>query len=425
MDGGSSTPSSGSPGGAPAESRRYTIISADCHGGAELHQYRDYLEGRHLSTFDEWAATYAVPFQDLMGPDADRNWHHERRLAELEADGIVAEVLFPNTIPPFYPEPSLKVQPPAANAGDLELRWAGLRAHNRWLADFCAAAPGRRAGIAQVMLHDVDQAVKEVHWAAGAGLHGGILLPGAPPGSGLAPLYSPVYEPLWRACEETGLPVNHHSGSAVPPLPDQPIDKVIFMLEVTWWAHRALWHLIFGGVLERHPELQVVFTEQGTAWIPETLTTLDYFYRRMGRTEGSQEQEWGLPVVSALSLPPSGYWARQCHVGASFIRPPEAQLRHAVGVDRIMWGSDYPHREGSHPYSRQALRASFSGVGCDEVQLMLAGNAARLYRFDLGFLGSIAASVGPTHEEVARPLVPGEVPADAERCPAFAGLVAA
>src|SRR5205807_6707842 len=186
-----------------------------------------------------------------------------------------------------------------------------------------------------------DAAVAEIRWAKGAGLTGGVLLPGTPPGSGLEPLYSPVYEPIWATCEELGLPVNHHSGSAVPAMGEEPVDKVIFLLEVTWWANRALWHLIFGGVLERHPDLQVVFTEQGTAWIPERLQNLDYFFDRMAGASGSQEQEWGRNVVGPLSLRPSEYWARQCHVGASFMRPTEVPLRGVIGVDRIMWGSDY------------------------------------------------------------------------------------
>lgn len=400
----------------------YTIISADCHGGANLLDYRDYLPSSLHQQFDEWARDYRIPYDELMGEDADQNWDHKRRLADLEADGIVAEVIFPNTIPPFYPEPSLKAQMPGSGAGDLELRWIGLRAHNRWLADFCAAAPGRRLGIVQIMLHDVDQAVAEVEWAAEAGMTAGVLLPGAPPGSGLEPLYSPVYDPLWRACEVAGLPLNHHSGSAVPPLGDQDIDNVIFMLEVTWWAHRALWHLIFGGVLERHPDLQFVFTEQGTAWIPETLGTLDYFFNRMGSAVGSQEVEWGRPVVSQLSLRPSEYWARQCHVGSSFIRPAEAAMRHAVGVDKIMWGSDYPHRESSYPFSTEALRASFAGVDPVEVQQMVAGNAARLFGFDIESLAEVASRVGPTHAEIDRPLGADELPDGADRCPAFAGF---
>ncbi len=401
---------------------RYVIVSADCHGGAELYEYRDYLERRHHDAFDAWARDYAIPFEDLMGDEGGRNWDSDRRLADLETDGIVAEVIYPNTIPPFYPEPSLKAQLPGATEGDLDLRWAGLRAHNRWLLDFCNAAPGRRAGIAQIMLHDVDAAVAEIEWAAGAGLRGGVLLPGAPPGSGLEPLYSPVYEPIWRACAATGLVVNHHSGSAVPALGDEPIDQVTFLLEVTWYAHRALWNLVFGGVMERHPDLQFVFTEQGTAWIPETLGMLDFLFHRMGTAVGSQEYEWGNPVVDKLSLRPSEYWARQCHIGSSFMRPAEAALRHAVGVDRIMWGSDYPHKEASFPFSREALRVAFAGVDPVEVQAMIGGNAVHLYGFDLALLGPLAAGVGPTHAEIAEPLPLDDIPADADRCPAFAGL---
>jgi predicted TIM-barrel fold metal-dependent hydrolase len=405
-----------------AGSDRYVVISADCHGGADLLEYRDYLDARHHDRFDAWAREYPVLHEDLIGEQATGNWDSGRRLGDLEADGIVAEVIFPNTIPPFYPEHSLKAQMPGATEGDLELRWAGLRAHNRWLADFCAAARGRRAGIAQIMLHDVDAAVAEIEWAANAGMHGGLLLPGAPPGSGLEPLYSPVYEPIWSACAAAGLPINHHSGSAVPPMGDQPIEQAMFLMEVTWWAHRAFWQLVFSGVLERHPNLQFVFTEQGTAWIPETLGTLDFIFDRMGTAIGSQEYEWGQPVVEKLSLRPSEYWARQCHVGSSFMRPAEAVLRHAVGVDKIMWGSDYPHKESSFPYSREALRLSFAGVDPVEVQQMVGGNAARLYQFDFDALAPVAARVGPTHAEIATPLPIAEIPPDAIRCPAFVGL---
>jgi predicted TIM-barrel fold metal-dependent hydrolase len=395
---------------------RYTVISADCHGGGQVLDYRPYLPARYLDDFDAWARSYAVPFEDLKGDDASCNWDSDRRRRDLEADGIVAEVVFPNTIPPFYPTPSLLVQPPPASGDDLDHRWAGLRAHNSWLADFCAREPGRRAGIAQVMLHDVDAAVAEVRRAHELGLTGGVLLPGAPPGSQLAPLYAPEYEPLWSVCEELGMPVNHHSGSAVPDLGEYDVAQVIFLLEVTWWAHRALWHLIFAGVMERHPGLHFVFTEQGSSWIPETLGTLDYYYGRMKAAAGSQEFEWGAPV-QRLSLTPSEYWDRQCHVGASFFRPTETHLRHAIGVDSIMWGSDYPHTEGSFPFTREALRVSFHDVDPAEVRAIVGGNAAELYGFDLDALAPIAAEVGPTVAEVAEPLT--EIPAGAIKCPAF------
>jgi len=400
----------------------FTVISADGHAGAEIHQYRDYLASDFVDEFDRWVVDYQVPYADLEGPNASQNWDSDRRLREMEDDGIVAEVLFPNTVPPFYPKTSLTAQVPAANAGDLDLRWAGLRAHNRWLADFCAATPGRRAGIAQILLHDIDAAVAEIRWAKDAGLTGGVLLPGAPPGTGIAPLYKAVYEPIWAVCEELEMPLNNHAGSAVPPLDDTPEDKVIFLLEVTWWANRTLWHLIVGGAMERHPNLQFVFTEQGTAWIPERLAILDYFFARMrgdSGAGGSQEMEWGEPI-RALLLQPSEYWARQCHVGSSFMRPAEVPLRHAVGVDRIMWGSDYPHKEASYPYSREALRIAYAGVDEAEVRAMVGGNAAALYGFDLDALAPVAARVGPTRDELAIPLALDDVPPGAAKCPAFA-----
>lgn len=219
------------------------------------------------------------------------------------------------------------------------------------------------------------------------------------------------------------MPVNHHSGSAAPDYGDYRESKVMFLVEVTWYAHKALWELIYSGVLERHPGLKLVLTEQGTAWLPQQLQVLDYFYERMRSAVGSQEYEWGHEIVADLSLKPSEYWARQCHVGASFIRPAEVPLRDVVGVDRIMWGSDYPHKEASFPFSREAIQLSFSGVDPDEVQAMLGGNAARVYGFDLDALAPVAAEVGPRVDQVAEPL--SDFPAEAGKCPAFAGLTAA
>jgi predicted TIM-barrel fold metal-dependent hydrolase len=402
---------------------RYLVISADCHGGGDLLDYRPYLAKRWHDDFDAWASTYEIPYDDLKGPDAYRNWDSAARLSDLEADGVVAEVIFPNTVPPFFPKPSLVDQPPGATAGDLEARWAGLQAHNRWLADFCIQTPGRRAGICQIMLHDIDAAVDEITWAKEAGLSGGVLLPGAPPGSGLPPLYDPeYYEPLWRTCEELSMPVNHHSGSAAPAAGEAAEDKVVLLLEVTWWAHRAFTHLLVAGVFERHPGLQLVLTEQGTAWIPEELVRVDYFFDRMSSAKESQEIQWGMEVVGRLSLRPSEYWARQCHIGSSFIRPAEVGLRHSVGLDRIMWGNDYPHREGSFPYSHEHLRASFAGVPVDEVAAMLGQNAAEVYGFDLGTLRPIADRVGPRVADVDVPLPPRSLPEDAEKCPALIGF---
>jgi hypothetical protein len=107
-------------------------------------------------------------------------------------------------------------------------------------------------------------------------------------------------------------------------------------------------------------------------------------------------------------------------LGSSFIRRHEVKLRHEVGVDRIMWGSDFPHREGCWPFSHEHLRLAFAGVPTDEVAAMVGGNAARVYGFDLDALGSVATKFGPLVDEVARPLDSSDIPPEGLRCPAFA-----
>jgi predicted TIM-barrel fold metal-dependent hydrolase len=222
------------------ERARYTVISADGHAGADLLDYGPYLDARWREEFAAWAAAFVNPYGErLLSERAAVNWDSSLRAELLEEDGIVAEVLFPNTVPPFYPQTQFFVPPPPVDRADYERRWAGLRAHNRWLADFCRDLPGRRAGVAQIMLNDVDDALAEIRWAKEAGLTGGILLPGVPPGSHLPGLWSPVYEPLWALCEELEVPVNHHSGAGIPEYGDDDLGRTMLHTEVAWFVHRA------------------------------------------------------------------------------------------------------------------------------------------------------------------------------------------
>jgi len=181
---------------------------------------------------------------------------------------------------------------------DYDRRFAGVQAHNRWVADFCTAAPGRRAGVIQVFVNRLEDALAEITWAAGhVNLFGGILLPSIPPGSPLPPLYDPHYDPLWRLCEEVGAVINIHAGSGLPDYGELEIARAIMLVEVPWFSHRPLWHLIFGGVFERFPDLKVALTEQGVAWLPRGLETLDWFYGRM-------DPPAGRPRPSSSAPPP-------------------------------------------------------------------------------------------------------------------------
>ena len=386
---------------------RYIVISSDGHAGAEMATYRDYLERRYLDEFDAWASSYVNPYADLRGDIAYRNWDSDVRRQELEDDGVVAEVLFPNTIPPFYPSGNLVAQPPTAE--QFELRWAGLKAHNRWMVDFCGDLPGRRAGMAQVLLNDIDAAVAEIHWAREHGLFGGILLPGVPPDSGMPPLIAPDYEPIWAACEDLGMPINNHSGQSGPDFGQYPASMAIWMIELGWYSHRVFWHMVFGGVFGRYPALKLVLTEQSAGWVPAVLALLDHHYERF-LTPGAAEAHFGGELAAAMKKSPSDCWHENCYAGASFFRPSECEVRYQIGVDKIMWGQDYPHSEGTYPYTLEALQNTFAGVPPDEVAQMVGGTAAHVYGFDLDALAPVAAAVGPKVEDVARPLL--SVPTD-------------
>jgi len=390
--------------------RRYTVISADSHCGADVVDYRPYLASKFHDQFDAWAATYEVPFADLLAPIRYRNWDSDRRMAEHEADGIVAEVLFPNTVPPFFEEGNLIALPPTE--ADYERRWAGVQAHNRWVADFCTAQPGRRAGVVQVYVNRLEDALAEISWAAEhVNLFGGILLPSIPPGSPLPPLYDPHYDPLWRLCEEVGAVINIHAGSGLPDYGELEIARAIMLVEVPWFSHRPLWHLIFGGVFERFPHLKVALTEQGVAWLPRGLETLDWFYGRMDPAGGAAEAVFFGAAAKGMSMKPSEYFARNIWLGASYLRSSESELRPGFGADRVMWGDDYPHSEGTWPFSREALRVAFAEEDPDVVQRCVGSNAAELYGFDMEALAPLAAKVGPLVDEIAVPIAATDYPA--------------
>jgi predicted TIM-barrel fold metal-dependent hydrolase len=395
-----------------AATDRYTIISADSHAGGNHAQYREYLEPRWHDDFDAWRAKYKNPFRDLHGDRRSRNWDDDRRVREQETDGVVAEVLFPNTIPPFFP--TGQIVAPAPSDADFERRLAGLRAHNRWLVDFVALRPTRRAGLAQIFLNDVDEAVRDIRWAKEHGL-AGVLLPGVSPDTPwIEPLFSPIYDPIWAVCQELEMPVTHHSGgSGIPSYGRHPWTNSIFVMEAPFFANRALWHLTLSGVFERFPGLVFVMTEQGIGWIPDVLTRMDHLH---GTMSSGRVGELNVPDGAVTPLKPSDYFRRNCFVGNSFPAPSDAEIIRSVGIDKVMWGSDYPHDEATFPYTRESLRRTFPGWNEPDLRRLLAENAAQVYGFDLDALAPLAAEHGPTVAEVAVPL--DTVPADSAS-PAF------
>ncbi len=195
--------------------------------------------------------------------------------------------------------------------------------------------------------------------------------------------------------------VNVHGGGGSPNEGWFPATLVLFVLEASFYSHRPVWSLVLAGVFDRFPELRLVVAEAGSKWIPGTLKAMDAMQAK--QDEG---RIGALTFIDPFRLnrKPSEYWGTNCWVGASFMTREDAVDRELIGVDRIMWGSDFPHEEGTFPFTREALANTYSGMDPAEVALMVGANAAHVYGFDLGYLDVIAAQIGPEIAQVAKPI---------------------
>ena len=386
---------------------RLMLVSSDCHAGAPWRDYRPYVESRRRADFDAWLHQ-AEASQDLSsgikidphGRTRRAQWNKEKavqqggvkgawdaalRHRELDREGVAAEVMFPDG-------QSKNHQPFSAVSGvptTPELRAAGARAYNRWLADFCSDSPERHAGMAAIPTLDIPAAVKEIQWARKAGLRGIVLS-----GMGLSAhepeafWHHPRYEPIWASAASLDMPVHLHlTGETTNYGADTPALRWINSAEIFWLSRRPTWFMIWGGVLERHPTLKFVNTEAGGSWVPNTLETLDYLWEVRNPDEARK----------VLPKPPSEYWRRQCYIGAS---PPsgrsDVEMRKTIGVGNLMWGSDYPHLEGTWPHSQERLKDMFHGVPAKDCRAILGETAINVYGLDRAKLRPIAQKIGPT-----------------------------
>lgn len=387
---------------------RYTIISSDCHAGGSHEQYREFLDPEFRDDFDAWRGEYRNPFRDLGDVRKLRNWDDELRNSQQEQDGVVAEVVFPNTVPPFFPSFVLFAGPPEPE--HYTHRRAGIQAHNRWLVEWCNRFPERRAGIGQIFINDIDDAIEDATWIAEHGLRGGVLLPNvAPDATWVKPLSHPDYERLWSALEDLDVPVNVHGGTGVPSYAGVPSSLVLFLHEVPFYAQRPLSHMLLSGVFERHPRLKLVITESGASWLPPLLDKLDGMLEKIRNTGETGELRFGPEAVLPRSA--TEYVQQNLWLGISQPDRADIAVREIIGPDRLMWGSDYPHDEGTCPFTVDGLRALMHELSAEEIYRIVCANAAALYDFDLEALAPLADTFGPTVAEINEPLQ--ELPKDA------------
>ena len=343
-----------------------------------------------------WLARYGEEW--VFASDADG-----RRLAYLEDQGIHAEVVFPGPVLAGGLSPAMYLGGHADR--NLEPVWPALWAYYRWLAEFVGAAPGRRTGCIPIDLHDMDNAVEAIAWTRDRGIHGGIMLPAMSLRTGLPGYADEYYEPLWSACEEHGIVVNLHTGASgqatdSKQLYDDRHGGFLGLYETFVFTRRPLWFMILGGVFDRHPDLRVVVTENGVQWLPSLVRDLEGFFDTHG----------GAPVRSYLSMRPSEYVDRHVYLGGSLMQRADAEMREEIGVDRLMWGADYPHLEGAAPVHRLVLRQVFGGLPEGDLRRILGGNACRVFGFDGAQLQAVADRVGPTVADLSRPVDRDDIP---------------
>lgn len=404
--------------------RKIAIISSDGHATARMDEYAPYLDPKYRDEFRDFCVeyrekgsyTFEVPamrgrldpyviqewVEDMLEPGrVEGNFDPVRRLREMESEGVVGEVLFPDFGLPFEMySPTLASQ--LGYARTQEQIDVGDRAYNRWLANFVGTAPERFAGMASISFYDVEAAIRELHEIKKLGLRGIVL----PAFDDSMPLFSAEFDPIWSTIEDLELILNSHiaiSGTSNhwvghnPKPPHPACLPALFRSLIVFYCQQVLDHLIWGGVLERHPRLKVVFTEQGSAWIVGKLVELDYSW------QGSYLRQ---DVHEVVKRPPSEYFQRQCWIGSSLLSRAEVGYRHSIGLDKMMVGVDYPHHEGTwNGGNINYLRATFgpNDVPLDEARLLLGENAARVFGFDLAALAPVVEQFGPTAEQILTP----------------------
>ncbi len=276
----------------------------------------------------------------------------EARLADMALDGVDAEVLYPTVALRMF---ALK---------DTGFQKACFQAYDTWIAGFCRAHPDRYKGIALIATDDIEGAVSELHRTRRLGLAGAMIALWPNEDS---PYHHPRYDPMWAAAQELGMPVSLHIATE-----RNPKDKTLAELTTTpVWVQRAIAGLIFNGLFDRFPRLKVVSAENDIGWAGNFIDRMDFFATRSRRLHTHDLLCKGLP---------RDYFRE--NVRLTFMKDlPGIAARRCIGVETIMWSSDYPHHSATWPHSQEVLAEHFEGVPEAERRRIVCENAAGLYGF--------------------------------------------
>ncbi len=322
-------------------------------GGARLHRVTSACAG-----IDETAYTAdGVRWEEIRPASYDP----KARVAEMELDMIEAQVLYPS----LAPQPKFFGEDPA-------LQVACVRAYNDWIHEFSSFAPDRLIGLPIAPETGVDDVLAEWRRIAARGDRG-LMITGYPSG---AEVPTADDDRFWAEVQEWEFAIHIHFGFASGVRMTAPTGVGYLtsaaLIDMGSAMYRPLADLVYCGVFERFPRLRVVAVEAGIGWIPYFLHHLDdNFLRRRFRADVH------------LRRMPSDYFREQ--VWATFIEDPVGiRLRHEIGVERIMWSTDYPHTNSNWPNSQRIAAYEFRDVPVSERRMIMRDNAARLYRLNGG-----------------------------------------
>ena len=428
------------------------LVSSDTHIGPLMSQLRDYCPQQYLDDFDAFGAqmqaqgdptgagelreamahlsleekeALLAQFDDPNGPVAQymRNrrtpGHHDMnvRLDDMDRDGLACEIIFHGSqngepIPFVVPHdlPAGLTTPFSFEGLDLELAYAGIHMYNQWLADQVSIQPERHVGLAYIPAWDPELTVEEVIWARDAGLKG-VNMPAWRPGMPI--LQDDAWEPFYATCNELTMPLTNHGGAGDDRVWPVAEATALRSMESAYHSKRLIWSLAFHGVFDRYPDLNLMISEIPGEWWA-------FLMREMDTSPGS-------PGRGGFTIPgrraPSDVCATNVFHGATFMSRSEAE--DAVDENywaNIVWGSDYPHTEGTwqfpetdgeEPQTHLALRDSFAGIDEHKVRAMVGLNGIRAYDLDHEKLQAVANRIcAPSWDEVDTPLDAGDVPAN-------------
>ena len=310
----------------------------------------------------------AAKFEDVRSAAYDPR----RYLDENRSDGVLGQVI--------YPSEALL----AFSITDSALCSATMRAYNDFIADFCSEDPSRLKGCGLLNVDDPQEAAAELQRIRERGLAGALItvLPPADKPYDLA-----IYQPLWAMACDLDMPLSMHVATGRQQLSVDPsqestrrVTEAAFYLQ-DHFVRKSIGEMIFGGVFERHPTLRIGSIEHEVSWAPFFLFQMDYCY-----TDRPLRGDWIRFKNDAL---PSSFFHQNCFV--SFQEDTVGlRVRDVVGVENLLWGSDYPHTESTFPRSRQITADVLQGVPEKEQRLILRDNTARIYGFDVDALARLA-----------------------------------